>query len=232
MLDTILTVVLIVVVPGYVFLRDHLAKGKPPLALKVRYGLGLAMTLALMTLCALTWGLGGRSLATLGLDVPPSIRGWIGLAIAACLLGAFAFLALSGKVRPPSGESDAASALMPKTPSERRLAIVFFIGLGVSWEVLYRGYLLWALTPHIGLIGAIVVAALAYGLAHGFKGWRQLGASLVVALVFTIAYAVAGSLWWLMIIHAGLPLVALLAARPGADDAPPTTLSTEAPHPA
>ncbi len=36
-------------------------------------------------------------------------------------------------------------------------------------------------------------------------------ASLISALVFTLAYAVSGSLWWLMILHTGLPLLPLLS---------------------
>jgi len=140
--------------------------------------------------------------------------------------------ARTGKLRPGQRDAEAAAAMMPQTVSERRLAVVAFVVIGVAWEVLYRGYLLWRLTPRLGLIGAIVVAALAYGLAHGVKTARQLGASLAAAFVFTIAYALTKSLWWLMIIHAGLPLLAMQAGRPSAGDPSSTTLSPEASHPA
>ena len=77
--------------------------------------------------------------------------------------------------------------------------------------MLYRGFLLWWLTPLVGIIGAVVLASLAYGLAHGWKSrWEGLG-SIASAFLFTIGFAVTGSLWWLIAIHTGLPLIALLA---------------------
>jgi hypothetical protein len=39
----------------------------------------------------------------------------------------------------------------------------------------------------------------------------QLIASILSAFVFTVAYALTQSLWWLMVIHAGLPLTAVAA---------------------
>jgi membrane protease YdiL (CAAX protease family) len=78
---------------------------------------------------------------------------------------------------------------------------------GVAWEVLFRGYLLWALTPRVGIVGAVFVASVAYGVAHGYKSPRQFTSSLVSALLFTIAYALTHSLWWLMLIHGGLPVM-------------------------
>lgn len=80
-----------------------------------------------------------------------------------------------------------------------------------GWEILYRGFIL-LLTPNTGLPIAITISALAYGIAHGYRSPKQLIASIVSAFAFTIAYALTHSLWWLIVIHAGLPLSAVPAA--------------------
>jgi len=76
-----------------------------------------------------------------------------------------------------------------------------------GWEVLYRGFLLQLLPPIIGLPFAIVASALAYGIAHGYKNPKELIASIISAFIFTIAYAWTHSIWWLILIHVGLPLL-------------------------
>lgn len=72
------------------------------------------------------------------------------------------------------------------------LPAAHFIGIG--WELLYRGFLLLALAPWLGTWGAVVLAAVAYGAAQGYKSPGQL----------------TGSLWWLMLLHVAMPLTAPL----------------------
>lgn len=69
------------------------------------------------------------------------------------------------------------------------------------------------LHPITGLSGAVVIAALAYGAAHGFKTAKQFVASIVSALAFTVGYAMTSNLWWLMLLHIGLMLLGALASR-------------------
>ncbi|MGD0192421.1 MAG: CPBP family intramembrane glutamic endopeptidase [Rhizomicrobium sp.] len=78
--------------------------------------------------------------------------------------------------------------------------------VGCGAEIFFRGFLLWVFSPIAGVAVAVVIAGLAYGLGHGFTSRRQLIGSIVSAFVFTIAYAVTASLWWLMLIHAGFAL--------------------------
>jgi hypothetical protein len=41
---------------------------------------------------------------------------------------------------------------------------------------------------------------------HGYQGVGKMAASIVSALLFTLAYVLTGSLWWLMLLHVLLPL--------------------------
>ncbi|MGN6268586.1 MAG: CPBP family intramembrane glutamic endopeptidase [Sphingomonas sp.] len=217
MLDILLLICLLLIVPGWQVWRSRTEAGRPPESRSTRYRRAILGALALAALLAADWVVARRPVAALGLDWPIARAGLIGLAIAITLLIAVAATS-PGDRRPVDPEraakaKQAAAMLLPETPGELRLFLLFLALVGVIWELLYRGYLLWALTPTLGTIGAVIIAALAYGLAHGFKSASQFAASLASALAFTIGYALTHSLWWLIALHIGLPLLGLSLAR-------------------
>ena len=173
----------------------------------VRTSIEIALLLAALLLVAFLTGMTARDL---GLGWPPPRDGLIGLGIAALILGGVAAAVLLMAPSKSPREQEAMSEL-PQGPREMRQFLLFGLAAGIGWELLYRGFLLWWLTPLIGLIGAVVAASIAYGLAHGWKSWGQGLGSIGSAFLFSIGYAATGSLWWLIAIHTGLPLVALLA---------------------
>jgi membrane protease YdiL (CAAX protease family) len=67
----------------------------------------------------------------------------------------------------------------------------------------------------LAVAGAILVVATAYGLAHGLKSMPVLLGSLASALAFTIGYALTHNLWWLILLHTGLPLIGALSNMRG-----------------
>jgi membrane protease YdiL (CAAX protease family) len=217
-LDLILNALLCVAVPAFMVWTSRAKRDAPPGPRARRYLRTICLALALDGLLAATWAIKGRTAAALGLAVPLPPAGLVGLALAVGVLLALIvmtrFQLKSGKAPDPQ-----ALALFPTTRIETALFLALVLVIGTSWEILYRGYLIWSLTPRIGLIGAVLVAALAYGLAHGLKDLRQAVGSLVAALIFTSAYAVTGSLWWLILIHTALPLFALLQVRAQGDRA-------------
>ncbi len=161
----------------------------------------------------------GYSAREVGFDIPLSSAGTWGLAFAVLLLGG---LTAAGNVierrytpkRRAENERKLLDADFP-WPQNGAEALVFALSMSLmtaGWEILYRGFILLLLTPSTGLPFAIAISAFAYGIAHGYKSPKQLIASMVSAFVFTIAYALTHSLWWLMVIHAGLPLSAVPAA--------------------
>lgn len=208
--DMVLLALLLVALPARQMRASLRARTGPKRPRLTRY-LATLRDLALL-LCGLTaiWIVERRTPAALGLDMPPALPGLIGLAVAALVIAVFVIWTVRAKPRPlPAGFEGA--DMFPETRSERRVFAVMALALGAGWELLYRGYLLWALTPVTGQIAAIALAATAYGLAHGYKSNIQLGGSLAMALACTIAYALTGSLWWLILIHIALPLIAWLS---------------------
>lgn len=170
-------------------------------------------------IAALLLGLGlivylhDMGLADLGLTWPPARAGLIGLVIAAVLIIGLLGSVVFAKPKRGSAREQEAMAGLPQSRNEALAYLAFTPFAGFGWEILYRGFLLWWLTPLTGIVGAVVIASIAYGLAHGWKSRAEGLGSILSAFLFTIGYAVTGSLWWLMAVHTALPLIGLLAVQ-------------------
>jgi membrane protease YdiL (CAAX protease family) len=172
------------------------------------------MVTGLLSLLTISWLVTGRSAQALGLAAPTSTPSLIGLGIAVVI---FIALLLGKNKKPKPSQKEGIEAaqrdLFPETPKEMRMFIVLSIAVGGGWEILYRGFLLHYLPSTTGLFGAIILAAVAYGAAHGYKNAKQFVGSIVSALIFTIAYVLTTNLWWLMLIHIGVMLLGAIASK-------------------
>ncbi len=212
-MDVLLAAALLLLVPGFNLWRSHRSRRTPPEDRLKRYWRTMGLAGALLLFLAIDWLLAERPLVLLGLAVRPSLAGWIGLAVAFVTLAALGLLARRFRKSADEATEWDALVMLPQNATELRVFVLFAVVIGFAWEVLFRGFLLWFLTPLLGIVGAVLIAATAYGLAHGYKSPRQLIGSLVAALLFTAAYALTGSLWWLVVVHIGLPLLGVTAAR-------------------
>lgn len=179
----------------------------------VRWGCMLVLVMAAVTTLA------GRRPAQLGLDFPVSVAGQWGLAAMGSLIIAgviYMFIVertLNEKTFAEFTARTGDDDFMPRAGSDVFAFVVMVVVLGAGWELLYRGFLMLVLAPLMGTPGAVVVAAVAYGAAHGYKSRGQFIGSIVSAFLFTIGYALTGSLWWLMVLHIGLPLFGMISSQ-------------------
>ncbi|MBD8545484.1 CPBP family intramembrane glutamic endopeptidase [Sphingomonas sp. CFBP 8760] len=206
MVDIALAAFLLIGIPMLVVWRERSGIRRSRIA---RYRSAVLMISGCLSVLALQWAFANRNASALGLRLPPTKLGWI------CLLGAallMATLAVAARRKEDVSAKDADDPF-PQTTVERAGYILFAFAAGSGWEILYRGFLLWFLIPLVGIVAAIGLAVLAYGVAHGIKDRRMLMASIASALVFTTAYGVTHEILWLMLIHTGLPLIALMAPR-------------------
>lgn len=212
MFDLGLVLTLVVLLPGYKLGQSLIFQGDRSEHRLKQYLRSMLIPVILVSGLTLQWVHTGRAFSSLGLDPPITVAAVAGLGLALCILMG---LAVTIIVRPqrhgPSGQETPAKKIMPQTRVELIVFAAFSLVLGCGWEILYRGYLLWFLPARLGLPASVFIAALAYGLAHGFKNAKMFAGSLVSAFVFTIAFAVTRNLWWLMIVHCGLPLLGAFA---------------------
>ena len=211
-LDWILLAALVVVLPGLEIARGLRRRhaDTPP---RHKYRRTILVVSALMALLAVAWTTAGRPAALLGLEIPPTPRALALVGIAALILLALAAVVMLTARPAASADSGAGQNLLPGSARELRGFVLFAVAAGIGWELLSRGFLLWALEPWTGPVGAVAIASAAYGAGHGVSDKRNLAGSLAAALLFTTAYALTRSLWWLMLLHAGLPFLGLLAEK-------------------
>lgn len=157
---------------------------------------------------AIVWLGNGRPLSGLGLDIPLSWQGRAGLlVVAGVTVVVFVYQYVSLRRMNEAGRARLLARLLPVqvAPHTRREVLLFVpvaVTAGISEELLYRGYLIWYLAPVRGVLVAVVLSTLLFGLAHLYQGWRGVLGSTALGLIFGSLYAVSGSLWWVMGLHA------------------------------
>ena len=220
MLNSLLAVYLLLIAPALNMWRSLRPKSdKPPRTSMLRYW---SMSWQVMVMLGVLWvgsWQAGYTARDLGFDIPLSNAGAWGLGFAVLLLSGLSVIGsiIERRYTPEARAANERKLLdspfpWPRTGVETAAFAVSMSLMTAGWEILYRGFILLLLTPSIGLPIAITVSALAYGIAHGYNSPKQLIASIVSAFVFTIAYALTHSLWWLIVIHAVLPLSVVPAA--------------------
>lgn len=221
MLDLLLALILLLILPARALWRSRRKRRKSDKAKQPRlrmYCKSLAVIGVLLAVLALACWQSGRPATALGLGLPLStIEIWGLVATALLLVGLGVAEALSNRKLTPEERAKHEATMdsdesLPGTPAEFRLYVVLALAIGIGWELLYRGFLVGYLTPHIGLAGAVALPALAYGAAHGYTSAKQFGLSILSAFLFTIGFVLTSSLWWLMLIHAGVGLMGGISA--------------------
>lgn len=211
MIDLALAFYLVFILPGKTLWHSTRKDDQPTRPLIRRYLSSIRdIGLTLLVLLFICWW-NGYSAADIGIALPTAGAPLWCLVTATVAMGALLISScltthkISEEKRAAMLENGRESG-MPTNAAEMRMFLILVLFIGAGWELLYRGFLLLALTPYIGAWGAVAASGLAYGAAHGYKNPRQITLSIISALLFATGYALSGSLWWLMVIHIALPL--------------------------
>jgi membrane protease YdiL (CAAX protease family) len=215
--DVVMLVLTVAVLPAVsAFMGARLAKH--PGSLVSRYWQTMARGWLMVALLIVDWRWSGRSLAALGLDIPIGAYGLYGLiaVAAATLFLAVMLLNLRAFIKPARypklREQMREMKILPGTTRELLVFLLVAVTAGIWEELLFRGFLIWFLAPYAGVIGAALIATLAFGLGHAYQGWRGIPRTGAIGLIFAVAYIASGSLWWVMAAHAMLDLYGGLLA--------------------
>src|SRR5690606_4219903 len=219
----LLVLFLIFVFPLWDRRETRLLKANPSAATRIRsYQKTVAWLWAATVLLILTTPLQGL-LAPL--DVPwLAGRSRLPMLLAVCAgLGAGIMLPVLIARRNADARADQLRHLahvaffLPVSRVERRWFAAVCVSAGVCEELIFRGFLIRyaeAVLPGLGWTGAILAAALVFGIDHGYQGWKGMVQTTFLALVFTLLFLLAGNLWVPMIAHALLDLRLLLILEP------------------
>ncbi len=205
-------------------LRRWLAAGRPDARLAM-YRETIIMEWGVVAVLLGWWLALGRPLAPLGLL--PRAEGWqwlavgTGLALAAGMIWQWLAVvrnpASLAEVRAKAGDLE---AITPRGATERRAFDRVSLTAGICEEVLYRGILLALLTGWLGTWPAVVLSALAFGLAHAYQGPTGIAKTAGVGLVMALLTVLSGSIFPAVVLHvvidvsSGRMMSAALEAEP------------------
>ncbi|MHC4446218.1 MAG: CPBP family intramembrane glutamic endopeptidase [Planctomycetota bacterium] len=221
-IDHLLVVILAVVVPlyatlvGWPRLKRAVATGKSGARVR-EYWWTIVLQWLLAGVLVAEWLADHRPLGDLGFGAAGPWR------LLACVLVAAAGAAALSvhyvlAVRTRQGRERAQQALekaapiLPQTRVELGHFAVVSLTAGFCEEVLYRGFLIWYAVQWTGptFAGwslAVVISSLVFGIGHLYQGVRGAAQVFLFALLLGALYAVGGSLWVVIALHAYVDLI-------------------------
>ena len=174
------------------------------------------------------WVASGRDLGTIGLV--PDYYAWrwlaVGIGAAASL---FMLWQLYSGIRNPlelkklRGQMGELGALAPSTDTEMRTFSMVSVTAGICEEILYRGMLLGALAPVLGLWPAVALSSVVFGMGHMYQGMTGIVKTTLVGLFMALLTVFSGSLLVAIVLHSIIDLASgrlmgAALALPGASE--------------
>jgi membrane protease YdiL (CAAX protease family) len=95
-----------------------------------------------------------------------------------------------------------ATPILPRTRTERRWFMALSITAGICEELIYRGFVVWALEPFFGLWFAALGSVIGFGVAHAYLGKQGVLRATLAGAVFAGVVLAVGSLVPGMFLHA------------------------------
>ncbi|MET9064708.1 CPBP family intramembrane glutamic endopeptidase [Streptosporangium sandarakinum] len=161
-------------------------------------------------------------LAGVGFVLPADPETTAGMVVGAAIASVTAVLVavrMNRTGRPVPGQA-AFRAMLPRTPAERRGALVLSVSAGICEEIVFRGLLIALGTRVLGLPLPVAAGlALAVFVAgHLYQGWRGMAVVTLVGFGLTMLYLKTGSLLLPILLHAIADIRSLLLVPAGRRD--------------
>lgn len=166
-----------------------------------------------------------RPWTALGFSVPTGWRAWSACALCGLFIlqNGLTLRKVSSSekarasVRKQLGSTGALGSLVPTADSDLAWWIAVSLSAGLCEEFLFRGYLLWVLSPFVGWWGAAAISVVLFGIAHAYQGPKGILTTALVGAALTATVAIFRSLLPAIALHAlidlGYGLIAWLAFR-------------------
>ena len=153
-------------------------------------------------------GDGGSLMSFLGVVAvsPGELVGWSAALTASGL-------ALMGLFRVGAGwfglrEQPFLQTLLPRSAAEKTAFLGVSLSAGVGEELVFRGYVLGALVPLVGVPWAVGLSSTSFGVIHAYQGWVGFLRTGLLGGLLAWGYLASGSLLPAMVAHTLLDVVA------------------------
>ncbi len=234
-LDLALLVGVVLVHPLYSLINHRAEKrrdadGRPSSRLK-QYRSTIMSHLTLGLAVAVTWALSGRAWAEIGLTLEPDLN-FIAVGGAAVVASAAMLAHMIQVTRSPKKLAElnelisgmkGVDQFVPRTPAERNGFRAVSVSAGIFEELIYRGFLIWALAHWMPVWAAAAAALAVFVALHLYQAnWNAIARVALTGAVLTLVVVLSGSLLPAMLLHAVVDWASgemTSAARRGADAA-------------
>jgi membrane protease YdiL (CAAX protease family) len=98
--------------------------------------------------------------------------------------------------------------LLPRNGAERGVFAILSTAAGVGEELAYRGYAIPVLGPIVGVVPAVVVTSVVFGVLHGYQGPLGMTRATVIGAALAFGFVASGSLWPPIVAHAAIDVLA------------------------
>ena len=110
-------------------------------------------------------------------------------------------------------EEDPISVLLPITKKEKKTWSLLSLTAGITEEILYRGFLIYAISsllPDLSIWIVAILSSVLFGLAHTYQGAPGVIKTSFVGFLFALLYLSTGSIIPVIILHFLIDYVAKL----------------------
>ena len=209
--DHIFILLLVAVYPVFSTWSYHrevrrIEAGKPANRMSLYVSTGVIEWLALAGLF-IAWYLLERPLSDLGFVAPGGTGFYIGIVlIAAACIGLVRQWSAVERLSDTERKKQVAALgklvhFLPHSKREVNAMYGLSLTAGIVEEIVYRGFVMWYLALFMPMWAAVLLSAIAFGVAHSYQG--PLGAVKcgLVGLAFACLYLLTGSIWLPMLGH-------------------------------
>ncbi len=91
--------------------------------------------------------------------------------------------------------------IIPRTAKEYRRAMMLAVTAGITEEIIFRGYLIWALSQFMHLWIAALIAVAHFVFLHRYQGWYGMKRVAVITATVTLLFVLTNSLAAAILLH-------------------------------
>lgn len=217
--DAVLLVLIVIVLPLEALVshrqtRAKLASDEPGIRLKL-YREALAVLWGTTLPILLIWVLYGRDWADLGFNLSWDGYDLLAWALASVPVAFFAsqlfYVSRSAKgralYRDELGKDKVVSNFLPHTREEYRTFRLVGVTAGITEEIIFRGYLIWALSLFLPFWIGVCVSLILFVLMHLYQGMGQLPVIFLTGAWLTAVVLISGSLWPAIALHISIDVL-------------------------
>lgn len=161
------------------------------------------------------WSTSGRPWSELGLAWEWTLRIQIVWGVCALISGYFLvqWITLSFSARQREAYADAVRGvggvkmIMAETLSEHRSFKLLGTTAGMTEEIIFRGFLIWAFAQFMPLWAAALASLALFIFMHRYQGLAGMGQVAIAGGIITLLFLVGGSLWPLIALHIAIDVL-------------------------